>query len=252
MEHPLPPHAGRAGDDSLDVRFGTLGSGERRRIRFRVGSGDRARTVSFYALSDSGRRRRSVAYADVLALPRIAGAAEAGALDLLGPRCGVRAQRADQGTDRAGVSGSSDRALSVADREFAALAETAAGFEHSRLFRDRGALAHFGGVAKPGAGPGARISVVLFRQRAHPALPEQAHAARLRHGAPAAVLGVAGVVADSVDSVPSTVAAGTAVSVARVSRAHGSAPARPFYGPLVANRACRPPPPLHTARRLQD
>jgi hypothetical protein len=64
--------------------------------------------------------RRSLADADVLAFSGVVGTTEAGApgtLDLLGTRRNVRAQRAHQGTDRTGVSGGSDRALSAADGE---------------------------------------------------------------------------------------------------------------------------------------
>jgi hypothetical protein len=93
-----------------------------------------------------------------------AGASEAGALDLLGTRRRVRAQRAHQGIDRTGVSGGSDRALSAADWEFAALAEAASVFERAGVSRDRCAVAHSGRAAKSGAGPRARISLVLLRQ----------------------------------------------------------------------------------------
>src|SRR5208282_3754176 len=92
----------------------------RRRIRFGAGAGDRPRTVSFHALSDSRRRGGPLADSDVLAFSGFAGAnetrpTEAGALDLLGTRGHVRAQRAHQGIDRAGVSSRSNRALSAAD-----------------------------------------------------------------------------------------------------------------------------------------
>ena len=131
VEHAPSARARRAGDDSLHLRFGPLGFGRRGRIRFRAGAGDRARTVSFYALSDSRRGRRPLADPDLLAFSGIAGAREACALDLLGTRRRVRAQRADQGTDRTGVSGRSDRALSAADGKSAALAQAAPGFERA-------------------------------------------------------------------------------------------------------------------------
>ena len=50
-------------------------------------------------------------------------------------------------------------------RRFAALAEAACGFEHARVLRDRRAMAHPGGAAQSGPGPGARVSVVLLHQR---------------------------------------------------------------------------------------
>src|SRR4029077_16771569 len=116
--------------------------GQRRRIRFRAGAGNRARAISFHPLSDSGRRRRFVAYADVLAFPDIARTTEAGALHLLGYRRYVRAQRTHQGTDRARVSDRSNRSLSAADREFATPASAAPGFKRAGIFRNRCALAY--------------------------------------------------------------------------------------------------------------
>ena len=123
----------------------------------------------FTRFLDSGRGRRSVVDPDLLAFSGVAGANEvrpneAGPLDLLGTRRRMRPQRPHQGVDRTGVSGRSNRALSAADRKFAALAETAPGFERAGVFRHRRAVAHSGRAAKSGAGPRSRISLVLLRQ----------------------------------------------------------------------------------------
>ena len=55
-------------------------------------------------------------------------------MDLLEPGRSLRAQRAHQGTDRAGISDRSDRALFAADRKFAALAEAAPAVERAGVF----------------------------------------------------------------------------------------------------------------------
>lgn len=94
----------------------------------------------------------------------VAGASQAGALDLLGTGRSVRAQRSYQGTDRAGVSHRRDRALPSADGKSAALAKAAPAVGHAGVSRGRRAVAHSGTAAKSGAGKRARISLVLLRQ----------------------------------------------------------------------------------------
>ena len=66
--------------------------------------------------------------------------------------------------DWTGVSGGRDRALPAADGKLAASAPTAAGLEHIGFSCGRRAVAHSGGVTQSGAGPCARIPVVLLRQ----------------------------------------------------------------------------------------
>ena len=107
MEYAFSADADRSGDDSLDLRPGTLGVRRRRWIRFRTGAGNRARPISFYALFDSRRSGRTLAHADVLAFSGFARAnkrankradkraSQSPALDLLEPRRSLRAQRAD-------------------------------------------------------------------------------------------------------------------------------------------------------------
>ena len=85
-------------------------------------------------------------------------------LDVLGICGDLRAECADEGADRTGVSGRGDRAVSAADGEFAAPAEAAVDFQHAGIFRDRDAVALAGGGGESGAGAVARVSVVLLHQ----------------------------------------------------------------------------------------
>src|ERR1035438_166028 len=146
MEHTTPADAGRAGHDYGHVWDRALGFWRRRRTRCGTGAGNRTRALLVYSLSDSGRAGGTVADADLLAVSGIAGTGEACARDLLGTGCGMRAERAHQRADRAGVSGWSDRALPAADGKSAAPATAATGFEHAGFSRNRRALAHSGGI----------------------------------------------------------------------------------------------------------
>src|SRR5580704_4357843 len=121
----------------------------------------------------------------------------------------MRAQRANQGPDRSSLPDRRNRTLSTAHWESTALAEAASVLERDRLSCGCRSVAHSGRAKKSSTGQRPRISVVLLRQRTYPALPQPACAARLRHGPAATVLGIAGIVADSLDRISSTIVAGS-------------------------------------------
>ena len=109
--------------------LGRWALGERGRIRFRAGAGDRARTVSFYALSDSRRGRRFVVDPDVLAFSGVAGADREPARWTCWGLAAVCALNVlTKGLIGLVFPVGSDRALSAADGKFAALVKTAPGF----------------------------------------------------------------------------------------------------------------------------
>ena len=82
------------------------------------------------------------------------------------------------------------------------------------------------GHRQPCSRTGARLFLVLLRQRTLPALSGQTHSARLRHRAAAGVLGTDVPVAVPVVGISAAVAGEGAASLARDSRRHESAPAR--------------------------
>src|SRR5438876_4854363 len=180
-----------------------------------------------------------MAYRWLLLLLAIARRESAFAWDVLGIRRNMRAERVDQGLNRACISGGRHRALSPADRKSATHLEVAARLQHYYLSGSCCAVAYLGGNSESSTRTGARIFLVLRHQRTRDALPEQARAARVRYGTSSFVLDSACGMADPVGSVPSTgLTRGTSSSQPNTQR-HGSPAALKFVIRIVGARHSR-------------
>src|SRR5262249_57711234 len=125
------------------------------------------------------------------------------AWDVLGIGRNMRAERIDQGLNRACISGRRHWALSPADRKSATHLEVAARLQHYYLSGSCCALAYPGGNSESSTRTGARIFLVLLHQRKSDALPKQARTARLRYGNASFVLDSPFPIADPLFNLPS-------------------------------------------------
>ncbi len=146
----------------------------------------------------------------------------------------VRARRVDQGADRPRLSSPDRWCVSGDDAQPCAPAALASTAGNAGFFGDCRAVACGGGDGESYRGaPGcaaharecARVVLVLLRQRTLPALPRQAHPARLRHGSAAGLLGTDVPVAVSVVGV-SCGSARCRIRWRQIARRHQPAAAR--------------------------
>src|SRR5208282_1228878 len=120
LEHAFAAGARGVGAGAGDLPAGTVCVWRGGRILCGRGAGYVAGAVYIYALSDSRGAGCAVVDAGVPAVFAVAGRRASFAADVLGICGGLRAECADQGADRTGVSSGRDWALSAADGKFAA------------------------------------------------------------------------------------------------------------------------------------
>src|SRR5579885_664218 len=168
----------------------------------RCGDGYVLRPLSFHTDRDTGPAGRVVDRDRTLFFPDRVARRTALAPGMLGIRRGSGAQRPDQRAYRGRVSLRDHRVLPAANGESAALAQNADRIEHDCFPGDRGALACSGCFAQS-AGRGSQgLSLVLFCERAFPAIHRETLPDGLRQSSPSVVLGAAPGMAIAVERIP--------------------------------------------------